>query len=126
MCGGDGGAKVFDLFSKPGPGTHSHRQQPVPMNTSFFMGLGTTVVPNGSPTGLEASGSSWSCLGNCLELELCQQGQLLLSGPEGLRISSNWKSAGASITLGTEQIGKLDISRICLASAAGGLVFCQL
>lgn len=55
-----------------------------------------------------------------LELELCRQGQLLLSGPERLRISSNWNSAGASITLGTEQIGKLDIS------SAGGLVLSHL
>lgn len=32
------------LFSKPGPGTYSHRQQIFQMDTSLFMGLGTTVV----------------------------------------------------------------------------------
>lgn len=57
-----------------------------------------------------------------LKLELCRQGQLLPSGPERLRISSNWKSAAANITLGTEQNGKLDIIIICLASAAGGSI----
>lgn len=131
MCRGGGGAKVFDLFSKPGPRTHSHGQQTVQTVTSFFMGLGTTIVqtiPQRShPQGerlLDRHGPAWQK--TVLELELCRQGQLLPRGLEKPRISPKWRSAGADIPLGTEQIGNLDISSICLASAAGGLVLSQL
>lgn len=55
MCRGGGGAKVFDLFSKSGPGTHSHRQQTVQMDTYFFHGIGHNNGPDyptkGNPQG---------------------------------------------------------------------------
>lgn len=73
---------------------------------------GWTLLDCHGPAWLENLPGSWGC---------ADTGQLLPRSPAGLRNSSNWMSAGTNITLGTDQLGELDITSSHLATAAGGL-----
>lgn len=87
-----------------------HSNGPDHPTKASLPGLETSELSQPSPAGKPALG-----------LGLCRHRALLPRSPAGLRNFSNGTSAGTNITLGTDQLGELDITSSHLATAAGAL-----